>query len=128
MTGNLDGNWSFHFEHHVFFCFHSCGVECHRACCHYNEIKVFEERDHMLCVQEKWMCRHCCFFLACLFIPPTCISELSFLACSEYSWGFNELNWRDCWRLRFAVKPHFTSGGMIHDIVVLPQDQDVDVS
>jgi hypothetical protein len=50
------------------------------------------------------------------------------LACSEYSWGFNELNWRDCWRLRFAVKPHFTFGGMIHDIVILPQDQDVDVS
>lgn len=40
----------------------SCGVECHRACCHYNEIKVFEERDHMLCVQEKWMCRHCFFW------------------------------------------------------------------
>ena len=71
------------------------------------------------------------FFGACLFIPPTCISEPFSLACLEYSWyswGFNELNWRDCWRLRFAVKPHFTSGGMIHDIVILPQDQDVDVS
>lgn len=79
-------------------------------------------------VSRKNGCAAIVFFGACLFIPPTCISEPSFLACSEYSWGFNELNWRDCWRLRFAVKPHFTFGGMIHDIVILPQDQDVDVS
>ena len=97
-----------------FCCLPASGVECHKACCHWNKIKVFEQRG-LICPQKEDGLPLFCVWFVCSYLQREPLKRLNMLL-------------GDSWRSRSAAKFHFTSGGMCYDIVIFPQDQGVDAS